>query len=103
MGKVKLLVRELLTERETQRDQRIRLADMARETKIEEQTLLSMVNNQATDVSLTAIAALCDYFHVAPGALLRYEADQDDDPAEMDARDIVNRWESEYGQDRHHD
>ena len=59
-----------------------------------------MINNETDRVSLSALGRLCDYFHVSPAELLRLQPDVDDDDA-MDARDIVEQWDRQYGADEH--
>jgi DNA-binding Xre family transcriptional regulator len=100
MATIKLRLRELLTERENQLDRRIRLAEVAQATGISVNTLTAMINNQSDRVSLQALATLCDYFHCTPGDLFRYTADLEDADV-VDARDIVNSWEQQYGADEH--
>lgn len=101
MATIKLRLRELLTQRENQLDRRIRLAEVAQATGISVNTLTSMINNQADRVSLQALATLCTYFHCTPGDLFRYSAATDEAEDLVDARDIVNRWEDQYGADEH--
>ena len=100
MATVKLRVREMLAQREDREQRRIRLTEVAGETKLSVEMLTLMLNNEADQISLTALAELCDYFHCTPGELLRYDGTVGDDDA-VDARDIVDKWEQQYGADEH--
>jgi putative transcriptional regulator len=101
MATIKLRLRELLTQRENQLDRRIRLSEVAQATGISVNVLTALINNQADKVSLQALAALCTYLHCTPGDLLRYNATAEDAEDLVDARDIVDNWEQQYGADEH--
>lgn len=98
MATVTLLLRELLSERENRETRRIRLAEIAQATGISTNTLQAMINNETDRVSLSSLGRLCDYFHVTPAELLRLRPNDADEDT-MDARDIVEQWERQYGDD----
>jgi putative transcriptional regulator len=98
MATLKLRVRELLAQREERENRRIRLAELAQATGVSVNVLTPMINNQADRVSLQCLGKLCEYFHCTPADLLRYDADATEEDA-VDARDIVDRWEQQYGAD----
>ena len=100
MSTVTLLLRELLSERENREKRRIRLAEIGQATGLSTSTLQAMINNDTDRVSLSALGRLCDYFHVTPAELLRLQADAADEDT-MDARDIVEQWDRQYGDDEH--
>lgn len=100
MATVTLLLRELLSERENRENRRIRLAEISQSTGISTTTLQAMINNETDRVSLSSLGRLCDYFHVTPAELLRLRPDADADDA-IDARDIVEQWDRQYGADEH--
>lgn len=100
MATIKLRVQELLRQREDRENRRIRLAELAQATGIAEDDLQALINNQTDTVSLKALARLCDYFLCTPRELLRYSADEAAADV-VDAREIVNRWEQQYGADEH--
>jgi DNA-binding Xre family transcriptional regulator len=101
MATIKLRLRELLTQRENQLDRRIRLSEVAQDTGISVNVLTALINNKTDKVSLQALATLCTYLHCTPGDLLRYSASSDEAEDLVDARDIVNSWEQQYGADEH--
>ena len=98
MATLKLRLRELLAQREDRENRRIRLAELAQATGVSVNVLTPMINNQADRVSLQCLGKLCEYFHCTPAELLRIDADEAEDDA-VDARDIVDRWEQQYGAD----
>ena len=100
MATIKLRVHELLRQREDREERRIRLNEVAEATGISVNTLTPLLNNQTDRVSLQALAKLCDYFHCTPADLVRYSA-EDADADVVDARDIVGRWEQQYGADEY--
>lgn len=100
MSTIHLRLRELLAQREDRENRRIRLSEIAAATGVSDATLAPLINNQTDQVSLQALARLCDYFHCTPAELLRYMADTPEEDA-VDARDIVDRWHKEYGADEH--
>jgi len=100
MATVTLLLRELLSERENRENRRIRLAEIARATGLSTNALQSMINNETDRVSLSALGRLCDYFRVTPAELLRLQPDAADEDT-IDARDIVEHWDRQYGDDEH--
>lgn len=102
MARIKLRLRELLVQREERESRRIRLSEIAQATGISTNTLTPMINNQTDRVSLDALAKLCDYFKCAPTDLLEYGTGSDENVEDVvDVRDIVNKWEQEYGADEH--
>lgn len=101
MPTIKLRLRELLAQRESRESRRIRLAEIAQTTGISANTLTPMINNQTDRVSLQALARLCDYFHCMPGDLLQLTSGEEVDEDTVDARDIVNKWDQDYGADEH--
>lgn len=106
MGTMSLRIRELLAERGERMGRPVQLAEVAQATGIPVPALTDMYHNRAGHVSLQWLAALCDYFGCVPADLLRYEpslersVNQDEEPPlAVDAREIVERWERDYGQD----
>jgi putative transcriptional regulator len=100
MATIKLRLRELLAQREQQAERRMRLSEIAQATGISTATLTAMINNQTDRVSLQALARLCDYLRCAPADLLLYTTG-DADTDVVDAREIVDRWQQDYGADEH--
>lgn len=101
MSTIKLRLRELLAQRESRENRRIRLAEIAQATGISTNTLTPLINNQTDRVSLEALAKLCDYFHCAPTDLLQYSSAEPTDEDAVDVREIVDKWEQHYGADEH--
>jgi putative transcriptional regulator len=101
MSTIKLRLRELLAQRESRENRRIRLAEISQATGVSVNTLTALVNDQSDKISLPAIASLCTYFHCMPGDLFQLIADESEDEDAVDARDIVHKWHREYGSDEH--
>ncbi len=101
MATLKLRLRELLAQREERENRRIRLAELAQATGVSVNVLTPMINNQADRVSLQCLGKLCEYFHCTPADLLRYDAAASEAEDAVDAREIVDRWEQQYGADEH--
>lgn len=101
MPTIKLRLRELLAQRESRESRRIRLTEVAQATGVSVNTLTPMINNQTDRVSLQALAKLCTYFHCMPGDLLQISSDEEREDDAVDARDIVHRWDREYGADEY--
>ena len=101
MAPLKLRLHELLRQREDREGRRIRLTEIAQATGISTNVLTPMINNQTDRVSLDALGKLCDYFKCTPAELLRYANAVEDAADAVDAREIVNRWEQQYGADEH--
>jgi putative transcriptional regulator len=98
METIRLRIRELLAEREAHEKRRIRLGEIAKATGIATSTLSGLINGRSDRLSLKTLGALCRYFRCVPGSLFEYKA-AGEGPLEVDARDIVDRWEREYGSD----
>jgi putative transcriptional regulator len=101
MSTITLRLHELLRQREERENRRIRLAEITQATGISPNTLTPMLNNQSDRVSLEALAKLCSYFGCTPADLMRYSEQADEGEDAIDARQIVNRWEQDYGADEH--
>ena len=101
MPTIKLQLRELLTQREEREKRRIRLAEIAQATGISVNILTPMINNQTDRVSLQSLGKLCDYFHCSPSELLCYSVEDDAEQDAVDVREIVDKWEKEYGADEY--
>ena len=100
MSTIRLRLRELIAEREAAQGRQLPLEEIARETGIVRQTLEELVHDGAEVLRLRDLAQLCDYLDVKPGMLFDYSS-AGQGPLELDARDIVKRWEVEYGSDEH--
>ena len=102
MGQITIRIKELIGERELREGRRLTMAEIAGGVGISPATLSGLANNQASRISLTALANLCAYFECGPGDLLHYEVSSSPaDADEVESRDIVARWERVYGADEH--
>lgn len=102
MGEITLRVNDLLKGRELREGRRLALADVARDSGIELETLAELLAAQTDSVSLPVLAKLCTYFDCRPDNVLHYDADPEAlDEDELESRDIVARWEHVYGVDEH--
>lgn len=78
------------------------LAELGQRTGMSEVQLAELQDDQADDISLSALARLCDVLHCTPAELLVYTPDQPTDmPEEVESRDIVEKWERQYGDHEH--
>ncbi len=98
MAVVRLQLRELLNRRAAERGQPLTLEEVSNETDIAISTLDSMIEDRSDQVSLKALAALCDYLNCTPNDLLHYSPDQLEDDV-IDVNEIVRGWEQHYGAD----
>ena len=102
MGQIYVRVNELIKARELAEGRRLALTEVADATGISPEVLAGLATKRARDISLEALAALCNYFQCMVGDVLFYDADPtvlDED--ELESRDIVARWERIYGADEH--
>ena len=101
MATIKLRLGELLAQRQARENRQITLDEIAEATGVSTDTLTAMVNNETDQVSLQALAELCECLSCAPADLLSLTRDETMDDEAVDVRDIVNKWEQHYGADEH--
>jgi putative transcriptional regulator len=101
MGTIRLRLREVIAQREARDNRRMPHDEIARETGVDAETIAAMMENRASDVSLDALARLCDHLTCAPADLLDYSRGEAASEDMVDVRDIVDSWEQQYGADEH--
>jgi DNA-binding Xre family transcriptional regulator len=98
MALVRLQLRELLNQRGMDQGKPITLTEVSQATGIATNVLEKMIDNEGDQVSLKALAALCEYLECTPGDLFHYQPD----PLEEDVIDVtavVQSWHQQYGAD----
>ena len=102
MGQIVIRVNELLKGREMREGRRIPLAEVAEATGVSVETLSELIRDRAGVISLPALSSLCDFFDCKVGDLIHYDAAPSAvEVDEIESRDIVARWETQYGADEH--
>lgn len=100
MAVVRLQLREQLNQRGMDRGQPIAMNEVTQATGIDAHTLEKMIDNGSDQVSLKALASLCDFLECTPGDLMQYQPDPLEDDV-IDVTEVVQSWHQQYGADEH--